>query len=172
MAKDICVLETKWPKCLLSSKLNSAILCVSGSIIENTWSASLMAIVLTPPPFTLSMSWLWPAGDTIWTSDLGTEKTRERTLPDCLRWADTVLSSVNKHDFFVVQLSNSFFAFHICRNSWMTCLWVTRSLARSEIFSFRDHLTCTDYFNCSSALWYELRGRQNVKQCFPVLNVM
>lgn len=108
------------------------LLCVSGSIIESTWSVSLMGILLTRPPFTLSMSWLWPAGDTVWRSDRGTEKTREHTLSGCLRWADTVLSSVNKHDDFFVHLSNSFFAFHICRNSWMMCLWVTRSLARSE----------------------------------------
>lgn len=38
---------------------------------------------------------------------------------------------VYKHDLFLVQFQTLSLP-HICRNSWMTCLWVTRSFARSE----------------------------------------
>lgn len=38
--------------------------------------------------------------------------------------------SLYKHDLFLVVIKLSLP--HICRNSWMTCLWVTRSFARSE----------------------------------------
>lgn len=49
----------------------------------------------------------------MWMCHRGKEKMRGHTLPDCLRWADAVLSSVYKHDLFLVQLSNSFFTSHL-----------------------------------------------------------